>query len=402
MVTVVALVLAALVIAPSLASAYLLLLTVCSGIRKPAPPGTFRTRFDVIVPAHDEEGGIVATISSLQAIEYPRALYRIIVVVDNCHDRTAELARQAGASVLVRDDPEHAGKGRALAFAFERVIAEDRDAVVVIDADTIVSPNLLAAFDLHLQRGAKAVQCDYAVRNCGASWRTLLMAIALGSFHVLRSRGRERLKASCGLRGNGMCFAVPLLRDVRYDAFSIVEDLEYGIRLGEAGHRVVYAPETHVYGEMVTGEQASRSQRRRWEGGRARMRGRGWSMLAAAARRGDRVLLDLAIDVLLPPLSTLVLVVALGAGASCILASLGAGWAVRTDLALWGSCGACLLIYLIRGWQLSGTGARGLLSFVHVPGYVLWKLVLVLRRDRGRGSWVRTAREGGPGGPVPS
>ena len=132
------------------------------------------------------------------------------------------------------------------------------------------------------------------------------------------------------------------------------------------------------------------------------MRGRGWSMLAAAARRGDRVLLDLAIDVLLPPLSTLVLVVALGAGASCILASLGAGWAVRTDLALWGSCGACLLIYLIRGWQLSGTGARGLLSFVHVPGYVLWKLVLVLRRDRGRGSWVRTAREGGPGGPVPS
>jgi 1,2-diacylglycerol 3-beta-glucosyltransferase len=132
------------------------------------------------------------------------------------------------------------------------------------------------------------------------------------------------------------------------------------------------------------------------------MRGRGWPMLVAAARRRDGVLLDLAVDVLLPPLSTLVLVVALGAGASCLVAGIGTGWAVRTDLAVWASCGACLLIYLIRGWQLSGTGLRGLLSFLHVPGYILWKLVLILRRDRGRGSWVRTAREGGPGGPVPS
>ncbi len=53
-----------------------------------------------------------------------------------------------------------------------------------------------------------------------------------------------------------------------HDAFSIVEDLEYGIRLGRAGHRVHYAWEAEVLGEMVSSEKAARSQRRRWEGGR--------------------------------------------------------------------------------------------------------------------------------------
>jgi glycosyltransferase involved in cell wall biosynthesis len=393
---IVALLLTVLATPASIACGYLLLLTLCSA-KRPAPDHKrARTRFDVIVPAHDEEAGIAATISNLRALRYPSDLYRVVVVADNCHDRTAEVARRAGATVLVRDDAGHAGKGRALAYAFDRVIAEDRDAAVVIDADTLASANLLEAFDARLQSGAEVIQCDYAVRNPDASWRTLLMAVALGAFHRLRSLGRARLAVSCGLRGNGMCFATALLRNVRHEAFSVVEDLEYGVLLGEAGYRVVYAPEAHVFGEMVASEGASRSQRRRWEGGRARMRHHGWALLWAALRRRDRVLLDLAFDVLLPPLSTLVLVVALGTVASCVVAAIGAGWAAMAGLTMWAFSGGCLSIYLIRGWQLSGTGLRGMLSLLHVPAYLMWKLMLIVRRDQGRGMWVRTAREGGP------
>jgi hypothetical protein len=107
-------------------------------------------------------------------------------------------------------------------------------------------------------------------------------------------------------------------------------------------------------------------------------------------------LLDLAFDVLLPPLSTLVLVVALGTVASCVVAAIGAGWAAMAGLTMWAFSGGCLSIYLIRGWQLSGTGLRGMLSLLHVPAYLMWKLMLIVRRDQGRGMWVRTAREGGP------
>src|SRR4051794_23950040 len=69
------------------------------------------TRFDVLVPAHDEEAGIAATVASLRAIDYPRALFRVIVIADNCTDDTAARAADAGALVRERNDAGRRGKG---------------------------------------------------------------------------------------------------------------------------------------------------------------------------------------------------------------------------------------------------------------------------------------------------
>jgi cellulose synthase/poly-beta-1,6-N-acetylglucosamine synthase-like glycosyltransferase len=392
------------------ASGYLFLLTVRS--RRPAPPeyGEPETRFDVIVPAHDEAAGIAETVKSLLAVDYPRDRFEVVVVADNCTDDTAERARQAGARVLERSDEKRRGKGYALAYAFSKSIAEGTaDAVVVIDADTVVSPNLLRAFDERLRRGAKALQADYAVRNANAGWRTQLMAIAFGMFHVVRSAGRERLGLSCGMRGNGMCFATDLLEEVPHEAFSIVEDLEYGIRLGERGHRVHYAGEAHVYGEMVSSEKASRSQRERWEGGRREMaKKHGLRLLRRAIEERSLLLGDLAIDVLVPPLSTLVAATAAGAVASAALSMA----TLRPNVAgvLFGASGVFLVAYVVRGWQVSGTGTAGLASLARAPLYMAWKATLAIRRGRKTtgttgptgttgttgqtGEWVRTTREG--------
>jgi cellulose synthase/poly-beta-1,6-N-acetylglucosamine synthase-like glycosyltransferase len=375
------------------ASGYLFVLTLRSRRVAPPPSGTVRTRFAVVVPAHDEAAGIAGTVESLLAIDYPRELLEVVVVADNCSDDTADRARKAGARVFERSDQTKRGKGFALAYAFEKLLAEGRtDAVVVVDADTVVSPNLLQAFDARLQAGAKAVQADYAVRNPDAGWRTQLMAIAFGMFHVVRSAGRESLGLSCGLRGNGMCFSKDLLEEVPHDAFSIVEDLEYGIRIGERGHRVFYAGEAHVFGEMVSSEKASRSQRERWEGGRLQMvRRHGVRLARRALLERNAVLADLAVDLLVPPLSTLVVATAAGVAASAALSVL----TLRPTpaLFLFGASGAFLAVYAFRGWQVSGTGLRGLLSLTRAPGYVAWKATLKLRKRGTEGrEWVRTTR----------
>ncbi len=385
------------------ASGYLFVLTVRSRRSEPPVHGAPRARFAIVVPAHDEEAGIADTVKSLLSIDYPRDMFEVVVVADNCKDDTAARAAAAGATVMVRVDGERKGKGFALAHAFEKILADGRaDAVVVIDADTVVSPNLLRAFDARLAQGAGAVQADYAVRNPDAAWRTRLMAIALGMFHVVRSTGRENLGVSCGLRGNGMCFSTVLLEEVPHDAFSIVEDVEYGIRIGERGHRVHYAGEAHVYGEMVSSEKASRSQRERWERGRRQLvKENGLRLLQRAIATRSPLLFDLALDLLVPPLSTLVLATAAGAAASTALAVVTG----RPNLAqvLFGASGVFLLAYGIRGWQLSGTGAKGLATLGYAPVYVAWKATLPLRRGRkasatqasnGPSEWVRTAREG--------
>ncbi len=173
-------------------SGYLGVLTVLSLANRPSPrSGSAPYRFAVVVPAHDEARGIAATVASLLELDYPRALFRVIVVADNCTDATAERSLLAGAEVLEREDAERRGKGHALAFAFDRLARERwADAVVVVDADTIASRNLLTAFAARLAEGDSAIQARYGVRNPDASWRTRLMTIAFAMFHELRSRAR--------------------------------------------------------------------------------------------------------------------------------------------------------------------------------------------------------------------
>jgi cellulose synthase/poly-beta-1,6-N-acetylglucosamine synthase-like glycosyltransferase len=379
------------------ASGYLLLLSVLAWRRPPTPPGDTQPCFDLVVPAHNEEQGIAQTVRSLRQVNYPPERFRVLVVADNCTDQTGAQAAEAGAIVLARNDPDHRGKGYALELAFERSLAEGfSQAVVVVDADTLVSANLLQAFAARLSAGAVAVQAHYGVQNPNASWRTRLMVLALALFHRVRSLGRERLGVSCGLRGNGMCFSTRIIREVPHQAYSLVEDLEYGIRLGRAGHRVTYADEAEVFGEMVSGEKASRSQRRRWEQGRrAIARAQGWPLLRDALAQRSGLLLDLAADLLVPPLTLVV-------GASLLGTAVTFGWSVwlgRPSAALWllTGCDLGLVAYVLTGWWRSGIGPRGLLDLAFAPLYVVWKLLLMVRSPKEKkDEWVRTAREGAP------
>ncbi len=371
---------------------YLGLLTLLSGRRSPPAGAVPNLRFDLVVPAHDEEAHLAETLASLTALDWPAVDRRIVVVADNCSDHTAEVAAASGAYVLVRDDPARRGKGYALDLAFYWCRSDAfADAVVVVDADTIVDRSLLRAFAARLAQGAGAVQAYYSVRNPEAGWRTRLMAIAFAAFHRVRSLGRERLGLSCGLRGNGMCLSTSLLAEVPPQAYSVVEDVEFGLQLGEAGHRVWYADDAQVFGQMVAGAQASVSQRRRWEGGRWSL-ARRWAprLLRAALRERDRVRLDLAVDLLVPPLAQLGAGIALGTLTA--LAAWLAGVSVLVPM-VWMACLGCLVAYVARGWQLSGTGLAGLGALAHAPLYLVWKLLARASRPPAASNWVRTTRE---------
>lgn len=376
----------------ALASAYLLLLTLLSWREAARAPAQRRLRFAVVVPAHDEATVIGAAVASLRRLDWPEDLLRIVVVADNCSDDTAALARQAGAQVLERQDASLRGKGYALAYGFERILGEGwAQALVVVDADTEVDSNLIEAFAERIEGGAMAVQAYYGVLNAMASWRTRLLTIAYGAFHRVRSRARERLGWSCGIRGNGWCVTAEALARVPYQAFSLTEDAEFGADLGLAGIRVHYVDEAEVRAEQVTGEKATRSQRQRWEHGRgALIRSRVVPLLDRLFQPGGWVCLDIAFDLLIPPLASIAVQVVALLGAALLLAL----WLGKAPLLLWLAlaCLASLMLYVLRGWQLSGVGARGLLDLAGAPAFVAWKLLLKLRRHDGS-EWVRTTRE---------
>ncbi len=374
-------------------SLYLLMLTLFSAKLRSPHRSTRTMRFDIIFPAHNEATGIAAAVHSALAVDWPADRFRVVVVADNCADATAEVAAQAGAQVLVRHDAELRGKGYALVHAFrdsrERGWA---DAMVIIDADSRISTNLIEAVAARMERGEQAVQVHYGVSNIHASWRTRLMAIAMAAFHRVRSRSRERLGLSCGIRGNGWAVTHALLQQVPYTSFSLTEDLEFGIELGMHGVRVAYADEANCDGEMVSAEKDARSQRRRWEQGRAAIRrGKTLPLLKQAAAARSLVCLDLALDLIVPPLSYIALNVAALTAAGWLLVRVHAvtgPWAWMGVL-----CCAALALHVLRGWQLSNTGWRGLLDLLRAPLFLLWKLVIMISGRRTT-EWVRTKREG--------
>jgi cellulose synthase/poly-beta-1,6-N-acetylglucosamine synthase-like glycosyltransferase len=387
----VSLFLAALALPATFSCAYLALLTLLSWPLRSPGRSSRRHCFDVIVPAHNEEAGIARTVSSLLAMDWPRSDFRVLVIADNCSDATAAVARGAGAHVLERQDLTLRGKGYALAYAFAWSMNDSfASAVVVVDADAEVSANLLQAFAVRMERGARAVQANYGILNPWASWRTQLITIAKGAFHVVRSRARERLNLSCGVRGNGWCVTHTLLREVPYRYFSLTEDVEYGIALGMAGCRVEYAGEAHSDADMASSEKTARTQRQRWEQGRFQLiRSMTVPLLLAAIRRRSLVCLDLAFDLMVPPLSYLTLnIVLLG-----LIAGLVSFWDKSATVWIWWAlaCAAILVLHVLRGWQLSGMGFRGLLALAHVPGFILWRIWLLLGRKTSE--WVRTERE---------
>jgi cellulose synthase/poly-beta-1,6-N-acetylglucosamine synthase-like glycosyltransferase len=372
------------------ACAYLLFLSCLSARLKPPAPSSRKLFFDVVVPAHNEATGIADTISSLKQVSWPDTHFRVVVIADNCTDDTASIARSVGATVLERQDSNLRGKGYALAYAFAWSRSQGiADAVVVVDADSVVSANLLESFAARIESGECALQAHYGVSNAMESWRTRLMAIALGAIHKVRSRARERLGLSCGIRGNGWAVTHELLNKVPYQSFSLTEDVEFGAQLGLAGFRVAYCDESHVDGVMVTSAKAASSQRQRWEGGRfALIRQMVPALLRAALKRRSLVCLDLAIDLLVLPLSYVVL----NACAVLVLGALNPD-GLRTPLLAVGLFDvAALAIYVCRGWMLSGIGIAGIWDLLRVPGFLVWK-ILIVRLAPKSGDWVRTQRE---------
>lgn len=268
--------------------------------------------FVVLIPAHNEADGLGGTLASLQRSEYPPERREIVVIADNCTDSTASIAAAAGVRVLERHDPDSVGKGFALAWGIEQVLAtREIDAVCVIDADCEVSANFFCVLAGHLRGGARVVQGHYRVANPHESTASALRYGALELFAGVRSLGRSQLGLSAGLHGTGMAFTGELLRRRPWQAFSFAEDREQHMMLVAGGERVVFAPEAIVLTPMPTSFSKARRQQMRWESGRLKLlRTITPALLRRGVRDRDLAAVDAALEPLWPPQALLAIMTA--------------------------------------------------------------------------------------------
>jgi hypothetical protein len=290
-------------------SAFALGLLLAAWRHRPETPAPAELELVVLVPAHDEESSLPETLASLTAAAAAHPA-RILVIADNCSDATASVARAAGAEVWERDEPALRGKGHALRWALDRLMAGEDwqavDAVAMIDADCAIDRHGLGSMAAHLAGGSAAIQSDYVVANPESSSATALRASAFRLTNTVRPRGKEQLGLSVGLGGTGMAFRREVLERVPWAASSVTEDAEYHVRLVEAGIRVAFAGDVEVSSRMPTRAAAIRQQEMRWEAGfvglARRFTGR---LVLRGLRRRDPVAVVAGLDLAAPPQSLL-------------------------------------------------------------------------------------------------
>ncbi|MFD2610978.1 glycosyltransferase family 2 protein [Paenibacillus gansuensis] len=222
--------------------------------------------FAVLVAAHNEEEVVGALIENLQNLNYPKELYDIFVIADNCTDRTAEISKSMGVRAMERHNLNLRGKGYAIEWMLKKLWGMKRsyDAVVMFDADNLVSKDFLREMNNDLIEGKRVIQGYLDTKNPYDSWISAANGITYWFCNRLWQLPRTNLKLSNFLGGTGMCFETKLLKEMGWGATSLVEDLEFTIRCIQRNVYPHFNYDAKVYDEKPLTFRASSRQRLRW------------------------------------------------------------------------------------------------------------------------------------------
>ena len=247
---------------------YQLCISVCSLIKLKDKPLKVKKdhKFMAIVPAHNEEAVVGNLIESLKNQNYNKELYDIYVIADNCTDRTAQVARNAGAIVYERFDPEKKTKGFALDWFIKQKIQEnaDYDALFVFDADNIVDKNFIKNMNKKLCQGEDVVQGYRDIKNPTDSWITSGYALFYWTMHRFYHLARYNVGLSPLLNGTGFMVRFDVLKPDGWQTKTLTEDIEFSLQRIIKGKKLGWATDAIVYDEQPVGFKQSWSQRSRW------------------------------------------------------------------------------------------------------------------------------------------
>ena len=254
--------------------------TLLSSYREPAegmsPDG--EVRVTILVPAHNEEFSLPVTLGALK--KQTRAPDRVIVVADNCTDRTVEIAHEMGYEAIESVDNVHK-KGGALNQALAVILPDTdaRDVIMVMDADTSLSPRFLEV-------GAQRFVQDPELTSVGGVFygedgNGLIGQFQRNEYTRYSLQIRQRHGRVFVLTGTASMFRADALMDVAaargvfipgetgkvYDTAALTEDNELTLALKSLGATMTSPIECMVTTEIMPTWKNLWTQRKRWQRG---------------------------------------------------------------------------------------------------------------------------------------
>jgi poly-beta-1,6-N-acetyl-D-glucosamine synthase len=286
--------------------------------RNPAAAAAFQPRVTVLIPAHNEELGIIRTLETVSKSTYPNV--SVIVIDDASGDMTSDLVREfinqhshrISARFVVKDGktvreyfranthippiclltrPVNSGKASGLNYALKHAV--DGGLVMTLDADSVL--------DAHAIENAVAYFRDPKVAGVAANVKIMPERTILGMLqkfeHMIGYRSKKfysLAKCEFVIGGVASTYRYDVLKEVGfYDTNTATEDIGLSMKIASQGnreHRLVYGADIVASTEGVQSLTALLKQRYRWKMGTLQMLFKYRFLLANPSRKYTRSL----------------------------------------------------------------------------------------------------------------
>ena len=229
-------------------------------------------KFAVVISARNESAVIGQLIHSIKVQNYPSELIDVFVIADNCTDNTADVAREAGATVFPRFNSEQVGKGYALDYGFNVILSQYADrgyeAYFVFDADNVLDVNYFREMNKTFDNGAVASTSYRNSKNYDNNWISAGYAVWFLREAKFLNQARLTLNTSCAISGTGFFISAKVIeRNGGWKWHLLTEDIEFSANSILEGERISYTPTAILYDEQPITFRDSWNQRFRWAKG---------------------------------------------------------------------------------------------------------------------------------------
>ena len=223
-------------------------------------------KFKILVACRNEEAVIASLIESINAQNYPKDMYELCVIPNNCTDDTKRIALELGARVI-DCYRECTCKGDALRHAFDETRNEDFDAYIIYDADNVVHPNFLTRMNDALESGYKVAQGYRDSKNSKDNWISGSYSIYYWMQNFFFNRARMNVNASATINGTGFMVKKEIIETYGFDTLTLTEDIEFTAQCAINNIQIAFVEDAISYDEQPVSWSSSWKQRKRWSTG---------------------------------------------------------------------------------------------------------------------------------------
>lgn len=247
-------------------SCFWILVLINSEKREKTPD--FFPSISLLIPAFNEERGIIRTLESCLRLNY-RGEVKIYVVNDASTDSTFRVAKQyEDRGVIVIDKKKNAGKAAALNTALKEV---KTDYFAVIDADSTISVNsLMRAVQFFKRNDDQKVGAVISKMRPTNTSKNMLERIQLIEYMMV---GLMRFMSAVIYLlhltpGVLSVYNTKLVKKIGgFDSKNLTEDFELGVKVRKEGYLIEYCEQAEVYTETPNTLSVFLKQRIRWSRG---------------------------------------------------------------------------------------------------------------------------------------